>query len=168
MRRFARFNSPMKRSARRFWLVIAYVSLAALLLLGWTGVLASDTLILIGAFAVMAIFVRLNRATGTVADKPKSVLDERQEAARNRAYRLSYQIMTGLALLLGLAFALVRSSFTDYPSFFTLSDPEAALIAALGVYFVFLFILPTTVIAWLEPDPVEEDAPEGFGNASKV
>ena len=162
MRRFAWFNSPMKRSARRFWLVTAYASLLALLLLGWTGVLASDTLILIGAFAVMAIFVRLNRATGTVADKPKSVLDERQEAMRNRAYRLSYQIMMVLALLLGLAFALVRSSFTPYPSFFALSDPEAALMAALGVYFVLLFILPTTMIAWLEPDPIHEETPRSI------
>ncbi len=160
MKRFDWLNSPMKRSSRRFWLVTAYASLAALLLLGWTGVLTSETLILIGAFAVMAIFMRLNRATGTVVDKPRSILDERQEGMRNRAYRLSYQIMMGLALLLGLAFALVRSSFTQYPSFFVLSDPEAAVRAALGAYFVLLFILPTTAIAWLEPDPPTENFEE--------
>ena len=164
MKRFDWLDSPIRRSTRRFWLVAAYASLAALLFLGWTGVLTSDTLILTAAFAVMAVFVRLNRATGTVADKPKSVLDERQEAMRNRAYRLSYQIMMVLALLLGLAFALVRSSFTDYPSFFALSDTEAAVRAALGVYFVLLFILPTTVIAWLEPNPPTE---ESFPHTSK-
>ena len=161
MKRFGTwFDSPMKRLARRFWLGVAYLSLAGLLLLGWNGVVTSDTLVLVAAFAVMTIFVRLNRATSTIVDKSSSVLDERQEGMRNRAYRVSYQIMTGLALLLGLAFVLARSSFTPYPSFFAVSNPEAAARAALGIYFVLLFILPTTIVAWLEPDPID-DLPQG-------
>ena len=82
--------------------------------------------------------------------------DERQKARRNEMYTASYQVIAVLTvaawLILGLAEAF-------YPAHFeaAFSQP-GALIRALGFTLVsFIGLLPVMMLAWLEPDPVQED-----------
>src|SRR5207302_5156223 len=56
----------------------------------WAPALGSAVLLLI---ALVALDVALGRATAKLATAPDQVVDERQEALRNRAHRLAYGML---------------------------------------------------------------------------
>lgn len=139
-----------RRAVRRA--LVVGISLACLLTLAQTGPESPG-----GAFLMPALFVlgflALGRATQRVTSAPDSQVDERQEALRNRAYRLAYWI---------LALTTAASVLTSY---MLGGSPRAWLLNALhsgplSVFFILLFFLPAMVLAWLEPDgPGADDAP---------
>src|ERR1700716_1146140 len=111
-----------------------------------------------GGFLLLLLLVicdlALGRATRRIASAPDWVVDERQEARRNRAHRLAYWM---LAVTAGLAVLL-----TD------LVSPDSRRWLGDGIrggspmvtFLEFLFFLPAMVLAWLEPDRVTGvDAP---------
>jgi hypothetical protein len=92
----------------------------------------------------------LGRATRRIASAPDDAVDERQEALRNRAYRVSYGI---LALSVG-ATVLIADLATDDSRRWLAGAIQGGPVIA---FLILLFFLPTMVIAWLEPDRLADE-----------
>jgi hypothetical protein len=98
-------------------------------------------------------------ATHRVADRPTSMLDEREQALRNRAYRTAYLVVfyglllaVGGALVLFYAGAEIASPWVSHPA----SHPT--VLTGFGIAVLQLVsLLPTAIIAWSE-----RDAPDDF------
>lgn len=116
---------------------------------------------LIAALAGGLVFPAIKGSTQRVAEQwGDDALDESQREVRDRAYRLAYRALavvfvTGLAYL---QFALLEG----------LPLPAAERVGMLSPFGVWLTTtLPTTIVAWTEPDPEFEpggrlpDAREG-------
>src|SRR5919204_3725438 len=126
------------------------VALMCLLLILGTGSAQGQSQVVPELMIVALCLFLLGRATRRIASAPDDAVDERQEALRNRAYRVSYGI---LALSVG-ATVLIADLATD--------DSRRWLAGAIqgGPVFAFLillFFLPTMVIAWLEPDRLADE-----------
>jgi len=96
-------------------------------------------------------FVILGRATQRVASAPDSRVDERQEALRNRAYRIGYCI-----------FAILAGSIILVSYIASLDSRQWLDNAIKGggpfiTFFLLLFFLPAMVLAWLEPNRLSGD-----------
>jgi hypothetical protein len=99
-------------------------------------------------------------ATHRVTDRATSSLDEREQWLRNRAYRSAYLILFALVVIVvGGSFLLfttgseVASAWVSHPvrhpavlSGFTLATLQLAS------------LLPTAIVAWIEPDEPGEAA----------
>jgi amino acid transporter len=106
---------------------------------------------LLELFAIMILLnIALGRATQRVASAPQAMVDERQEALRNRAYRFAY-----LALLATVGGVLLVSDLAGEQSRAWLGN--AVRFNGWLVFGELLFVLPTMVLAFIEPDRV---APE--------
>jgi hypothetical protein len=111
--------------------------------------------LLSGAGAVLFLLlvlcdVALGRATSRITSAPEEALDERQEALRNRAFRISYATFV---LVVGGG---VFSAYT-----FSL-DSRAFLASRIGggailVFLQLLFFLPAMTVAWLAPDRLRDE-----------
>ena len=86
------------------------------------------------------------------ADLPGAHLDERQRQMRDRAWILSYQV---------LSFVVISSIVTVGISVFLLEKPivlDAGLVNVLVLCVgVLLPVLPVAALAWIEPDPAADD-----------
>lgn len=87
-------------------------------------------------------------ATGLLEGMADRYLDERQQVLRNRAHRLAFVPVNYYIIGILLSLNLANNWFQE-PFF-------VALVSALGLV---IFTLPAALIAWLEPDPIAEDAP---------
>ena len=85
----------------------------------------------------------------------KAHLDERQRAMLDRAHVIGYGVLGTVITLLAGALALVASF--DGPILVTMGGLTPFLIA-LGLY---LPILPSAILAWIEPDPAADDVEAG-------
>lgn len=94
--------------------------------------------------------VAVGRATQRVATAPDSLVDEREEALRNRAHRIAYALV---ALLVGgtLAFADVAAPASR--------DWLSSVLRGGGwiVVLELIFVLPAMVFAVLEPDRLQPE-----------
>jgi membrane-associated protease RseP (regulator of RpoE activity) len=85
------------------------------------------------------------------ADMPGRRLDEREKELRDRAWILSYQVLSAVVvaavILIGIAVFVLGRAVTF----------DASLVNAIVLSVaVLLPILPAAALAWIEPDPVEE------------
>jgi Ca2+/Na+ antiporter len=134
-----------KRQSARRALVIAMYTLPFV-----AGVLSVQTPLArvfagLGVIATITCFAWLVGATSARADMPDEYLDERERSQRDRVYRLSFINLMGL-----IALAFVISRFV----------PQAPLLSGdtvIGLLFFFGMLMPTAVLAWIEPDPILED-----------
>jgi hypothetical protein len=112
-----------------------------------TGILL--TLLLVG------IDVALGVVTGWLAFRPTDDLDERQAALRDHAYRLAFRLVgVGVLLMVVLVFAgffAPNPETSSQPSL-----PEGLAARQLVALLELLVIVPTAVIAWLDPIGDEE------------
>jgi hypothetical protein len=133
---------------RRRLVIVAYLSLLsyALTWLLGDGVAQALTWAFISLYLVLVF--TLAYATGLLEGMADRYLDERQQALRNRAHRLAFIPVNYFVLGILLSLNLANHWFQE-PVFI-------ALVSALGLA---IFTLPATLIAWLEPDPVEESTP---------
>lgn len=103
----------------------------------------------------------LGRATRRIASAPRDVLDERQDAWRNRAYRLAYVLF---ALAVGGVLAVADLATPGTRQWLGSAIQSGG---AMTSFFQLLLFLPSMVIAWREPDRVsDQDAPrlrQGLG-----
>ena len=98
--------------------------------------------------------VALGRATRRMATAPDRLLDERQEALRNRAHRMAYWM---LAVAAGLT-VLVADTVSPESRRWLEDGVQGA--GPVITFIQFLFFLPAMVLAWLEPDRLTgTDAP---------
>jgi hypothetical protein len=164
--------TPASRAGRRRW------TLAYALLLCYAAVYFGATdldpgggagwLVVVALFVVFGMLRRGTRRL-TAIDHPG--LDERDEIARDRAFRLAYPLLLVvlLAVVVVLLVALpdaertvvhgeVREAVSGWFLF-----PDALLGLAVWITLWAIF-LPTGVLAWLEPDALEPDPDEpGWG-----
>lgn len=143
----------MTRSTRR-WLVAGLVATCSvLLLLGLLRVRTPFAFVLVAL--LLAEDVLLLHVTSRVAELPEGAVDERQEMIRNRTYRLSYRIVTQI-IVWPAALVVVLASFGDPYGWLHALWSNTALVIALGVSAAQLLVfLPTMMLAWTQPDPIE-------------
>ena len=153
------FTIELKRIWRRALVILFYTVFFALIFF-WTSLPAelpnslvalAQWLTLAGTLVIAGIYLSLNAATQGLADRfgrtvTGAPIDERQLLLRNQAYFWGY-ILLGPALLT-LVFLSERLGLSW------------SVIAGFAFYVAF----PTTVIAWLEPNPPTE---ESFPHTSK-
>jgi hypothetical protein len=95
---------------------------------------------------------RMNSAV--IANLPDSIADERQQAARDRAYRLAYQIVS--------YYVFAVAAFTVFARIPTLSNslwppPRSNDIAMYWLFLMPILTLPGAVLAWNQPDDLEPE-----------
>lgn len=136
---------------------------------GWVPESAIQAFVLLLVALPVLILLRLYRATAGIAFRQPAELDERQRHQRDNSMRISYLIVLRSAilgfglLLLSVLFGLGRSWPIFGGSRFIITpgppllSPVLSLVVISGLVTAFIALLPTLVIAWLEPDPVEEE-----------
>lgn len=106
--------------------------------------------VLIGATTVGALI--LYRFVRDRADLASHRLDERERQLRDRAWILSYQVLSLVVVGLGAAIVIPVLGFGRPVTI----DAQAATAAALCLG-VLLPLLPAAALAWLEPDAPEDE-----------
>lgn len=128
---------PLKRRYRRALVLAFHGGYAALLVfllpqLSMPGLQAAY-------FTLVACWLLIFMTTGFVQDKRESILDERQRSVRNRAHHYAYLWLVGVALII-------------YWTSGGIDNGTLAMYALLTYA-----VLPSSVIAWLEPNPPAEE-----------
>jgi hypothetical protein len=141
-----------RQRTRRLLVVSAYLSLLAysLALTAGVALLGRDVALVIG-WGFIGLFVVLGLvlayATGLLEGTPGNYLDERQRALRDRAHYVAFipanWYILGIALSIGLA-----NHWFQEPVFIV-------LVISLGLA---ILTLTGAYVAWLEPDPVDDEA----------
>jgi hypothetical protein len=143
------------RPGRRLLVAGLAAACAVLVALGGTGVHTPLAFVLLGLIVVQDL--ALLAATHRVAELAEHALDERQEAVRNHAYRLAYRVVMH-ALIWPIGLVVVLASFSDPFGWLAALWANTALVVALGTGVVqLLAFLPTMILAWTEPDPIEAE-----------
>ena len=147
----------LSRRSRRVLAVATLLGLPAMFVWStyWMGTTVPNLLwgpvsfVLIGATLVGSFI--LYRYVRDRADMPGRALDERERTLRDRAWIVSYQVLS--AVVIGAVIVIGIAVFVfDRP--ITL---DAALVNALVLSVaVLLPVLPAAALAWIEPDPIEE------------
>jgi len=135
--------TPLGRSSRRRW-AVAYALLLVLggLLVAGAGGVSEDTVgnaelpLLAALLIVLRMLFRGTRQLTATAD---SLLDERERAASDRAFRVAYPL---LAAVMGLTALVVLMMLPDFER----TDRLVLWGTLWAIY------LPTGVLAWREPD----------------
>jgi hypothetical protein len=141
------------RAARRGLVAGLVVGCAVLVLSGLLGARTLLAFVLIGLLLVADVL--LLAVTRQVAELPEGAVDERQEAIRNRAYRLAYRIVMH-ALIWPIGLVVVLATFRDPFGWLAALWANTALVIALGTAAAQLVgFLPTMILAWTEPEPIE-------------
>jgi hypothetical protein len=135
------------RSVRRGLVIVITLIAVDFLTVGGFG-LASVGLALFGALALCDF--ALGRATRRIATADEDVIDERQEALRNRAHRIAYAI---LAISAGLTLVLAEVATPEIRRWIGDALGGGGAIAFIQL----LFFLPAMVIAWTEPDRIADE-----------
>jgi hypothetical protein len=147
------YDLPLPQISRRRLVVIELLcSVAPPLVLfsgfafgRWVGLLLFLIPLLIGAIC----HTRLAMSIQNIAQVNPARLDERQRAARDRAFVLSLRYL-GWVLGLACVYAMI-AGITDWWL------PEKKYFGfALWSFMMLAFSLPTAVAAWNEPDPIED------------
>ena len=87
------------------------------------------------------------------ADLPGPGLDERQRSLRDQAWILSYQVLSTVVIF-GIAYAALQVWLFGHPVTID-ADLANALVLSNAVL---LPVLPAAALAWIEPDPIAEEA----------
>lgn len=104
--------------------------------------------------AVLLILnVALRHGTRRLAVADERTLDERQRAVRNQAYRLAYRV---IAAAFGIPLWLAFFGGDSPKTWLTHAAANGGLVV---FYLELLYLLPTAIIAWMEPDHVEIERP---------
>ena len=132
---------PLKRRYRRALFLAFHGGYAALL------VFFVPQLSVLGLRAayltLIACFLLIFMTTGFIGDKREKELDERQRDVRNRAHRYAYLLLAGVAFIV----------------YWTSAELDNG---TLGMYVLLSYaVLPSSVIAWLEPNPIPETEERG-------
>jgi MFS family permease len=113
---------------------------------------------LVALTASSVLGIALQFATRNLSNSTDLITDERERKLRDHAHRIAYWVMAGvLGGIVGgiMGYFSTRSATTPVLVVADLSKLETLLLLAV---FTGVFMgLPTWIIAWLEPDSLEED-----------
>lgn len=150
-----------KRSGRRTLVVATYAgyaSLIAALALGRTMPGFALAALPCGAVFVLALW-HLVRATRPYSDEMAGTklpeFDERQDMVRGRANVRAYQIFSGVATLWIFYQALATDLQRKFPVWLPSTWDEHQVVV--WTTLLLALTLPAAIVAWTEPDPVEQD-----------
>jgi asparagine N-glycosylation enzyme membrane subunit Stt3 len=133
-------------------LSLVFLVLAVILALSSLGLLA-----LLAVISSMVIGVVLHFATRNIANAMNIITDERERSLRDHAHRIAYWVMSGIlgGILGGIAgFISTREA---EQVLVLVKDFGRLEIQVLLLSFAAIFLgLPTAIIAWLEPNPVDD------------
>jgi protein-S-isoprenylcysteine O-methyltransferase Ste14 len=162
--------TPYGRTSRRCWTACYAVLLVLLALWAIDDRLAAGSggdrplpLILVAGPCV--VFGMLRRGTRRIAALDHPMLDERDVAARNSAYRIAFPLFL-LVVIAGLVLVAVTAPGMTHTTRLSPTDSvgtggsfiSATGLVALGLWFVLWAVfLPTGVLAWREPDALEPE-----------
>lgn len=145
--------TPMSRASRRRW-TLTYALLLMLLAADVVGdtIAPDSSLPLFVVIPAFVVFGMLRRGTRRVTAIDHPALDERDVAARDRAYRIAFPLL--LLVVLG-ALVLLAVSVPDI-------RVKTYHLVEFGLWIgLWALFLPTGVLAWREPDAVEPEAGGG-------
>ncbi len=161
-----RWDPVRSRRAR-----LALVAIGAVLvLLAVPAFLLSSAVGIAAAVGLAACWYLLRRSLRELGDLPERVLDERQVALRNRAYRIAWKAFMGfftllLALTAGMLYG-ISTSVGDGEGLGPADGVALSLAIDVGFGIVVAFagivsLLPYAVLAWLEPgESPERERPD--------
>lgn len=139
-------TSPTKRSHRRL-LVIIFYGLVAL------GSILSTTRFdpgFWGGFLLAGVFtVLLLLSTAGIIVMPSNKLDERQQHLQSLTFRAAYRVLMGLAPV-SVPLILNPRWLAGVPAY-----------GLLSIVIALVMLLPITIVAWTEPDPIQDDLSQG-------
>ena len=140
------------RAHRRLLVVASYVSFVGGTGLLGSGLLRNEPLLLVALVMVVVGvgFVGLFWLWRLFPDRRDRELDERQRGVRDKAYRVAYQWVVAVCFLLIVVDGFVFDLFDVLGDFGRRIISEKSLSGT--VLFLLLF-LPSSVAAWIEPDP---------------
>ncbi len=144
------FSITTKRSYRRLLVVLFY---GLLVLGGFLSTTRFDPGTWGGAVFGGTFTLLLLVATGNIIFALSNQLDERQQRLQSLAFRSAYLTLMGLAVLYIVLVSVLELSWL---SSWLSSLPTTRLLAVVGVLVI---LLPITIVAWTEPDPIEEKTP---------
>ncbi|HEY2705723.1 MAG TPA: hypothetical protein VGL20_18745 [Candidatus Dormibacteraeota bacterium] len=143
----------IRRRNRR---LLVLVTLALVTLLGSALPGSLRGLGIVPTLALTVVGAVLVRATGGLAFARGRRLDERQAQRRDRAHRRGFRLL-GLAVVLLLVVWSVSTGIATGSGHDTFSQLDNGLAARVIVALLGLVVMmPTLVLAWTEPDAVEE------------
>ncbi len=106
----------------------------------------------------MVLGIVLHFATRNIANAMNIITDERERSLRDHAHRIAYWVLSGI---LGGIFGLVAGFISTREAekvLVLVKDLHRLEIQVLLLSFTAVFLgLPTAIIAWLEPDPLEDE-----------
>ena len=147
----------LPRRSRRVLAVATLLGLPAMFVWStyWMGTTVPNLIwgpvsfILIGATLVGSFM--LYRYVRDRADLPGRALDERERSLRDRAWILSYQVLSAVVVAAVVVIGIAVFVFDRVIAL------DAGLVNALVLSVaVLLPVLPAAALAWIEPDPVGE------------
>lgn len=145
------WTKPLKRPIRRVMVVLSYLLFAFSMTLLLT-IKPEELLVVVPFFsASFLLAMRLNRHTSLIASRWGDAVDERERTVRNQAHTLGYQVVMGIVMVLMIVFFGLHI-------FETLYTPNVLLGALFMMCFLFFVTVPATMVAWLEPDPIDDAA----------
>ena len=149
-----------RRRGTRRSLALITVALTTFLAIGLPGSLHGFGIVIVLVLA--ALDVILISASDGIAFARSRSLDERQRAVRDRAYRLGFRLL-GLAVVLLFVVSILVAALEVYITHGTSGSVTMQLDSGVSgrtlvAIIELLLIMPTLVIAWLDPDPQDEGA----------
>lgn len=147
---------PSGRTIRRALVLATYLGYMVLVAMFWARSVRDLPnwfllLILVPGFVTLLSFAGLYTSTYSMADQPDKRLDERQRMVRDRAYRFAYHALAAVFLVAALyAYIALDSGSLWFPR--TSNQLNAFFWGAM----LLATTLPTAVIAWTEPDDLDE------------
>ena len=153
-------STPLRRRTRR---VLCFVAAVLPIIQALSGLLG-ETFGFFGMFllALYLFFITwLNKSTSNIATAKSRKLDERQRALRDRAYRVTY---TAFVLYAAFMVAVNGLGFGDVVVSYGVVEQSVNFILLTLNLFV-LATLPILYVAWLEPDPPEDETTPGLEQA---
>ncbi len=110
------------------------------------------------AFIISAILgIVLQFATRNLSNSVNLITDERERYLRDHAHRIAYWAFSGIVgAIVGFAFSYITRRNPDEAILFVRDMMRLETQVILLAFFAIFLGLPTTIIAWLEPDALED------------